>query len=139
MTRKNATKNAARARQARFGGKYLHHRIAGAGSGQGTPQAAAAFTGSDFPEEPDLDDEDEDEDSKVDEMVEWFFENYDDPANGVPYDGREGGYQYINGGPYNARDELADHFSDVDESLREQAAKDIETSGGWEWVKRGEY
>lgn len=74
----------------------------------------------------------------VEKMVDWFFANYKDPADGVPYDGREGGYQYINGGPYDAREELAEHFSDIPEDLIDHAAERI-TSSGWEWVKNNEY
>lgn len=46
------------------------------------------------------------------DMVEWFFRLYTDPANGVPYNGREGGYMYTNGGPYDAEDELRENFDD---------------------------
>jgi hypothetical protein len=77
----------------------------------------------------------------VDAMVNWFFERYEDPANGVPYDGKEGGYQYFAGGPYNAEDELRDAFDDgtkrIDRMI--QAAVDRIERDGIEWVKRGEY
>jgi hypothetical protein len=39
----------------------------------------------------------------VDAMVEWFFNNFEDPVHHTPYDG---GYVWIWGGPYDARDEL---------------------------------
>jgi ATP-dependent DNA helicase RecG len=77
----------------------------------------------------------------VDAMVSWFFERYEDPANGVPYDGREGGYQYVAGGPYEAEEELREAFEDgsskIDRLIR-AAVKRIEDSG-YQWVKRGEY
>ena len=77
----------------------------------------------------------------VDAMVNWFFERYEDPANGVPYNGREGGYQYIAGGPYDAEDELQNAFDDgtkrIDRMIR--AAVDRIQNDGCEWIKRGEY
>lgn len=140
MTKKNKTKIAARARQERFGGKYLHHqRVAGGGGGEGPPHdeyEPGAFddAGAHLPEDLELGDEH----PKVAAMVEWFFDHFEDPANGVPHDSGEGAYQYIFGGPYDARDELADNFADVDERHHERAATLIEKYG-WEWVKRGEY
>lgn len=38
----------------------------------------------------------------VAQMVSWFQERYKDPANGVPFNSAEGGYQYVHGGPYDA-------------------------------------
>lgn len=77
----------------------------------------------------------------VDAMVNWFFERYEDPANGVPYDGREGGYQYVAGGPYDAEEELRDALDDGSAKVNHMikaAVRRIE-SRGTEWVKRGEY
>jgi hypothetical protein len=31
---------------------------------------------------------------------EWFLAGYCDPVHGTPYNGREGGFQFIHGGPY---------------------------------------
>ena len=44
----------------------------------------------------------------VEAIVEWFFENFEDPARNTPW---ESGYIYIWGGPYNAREELECAFS----------------------------
>ncbi|MEV5418635.1 MULTISPECIES: hypothetical protein [Streptomyces] len=74
----------------------------------------------------------------VDEMVDWFFENYEDPANGVPFDSGEGGYQYVLGGPYDARDVLANQFPDASAEDVDDAVLLIE-SDGHEWVKKGDY
>ncbi len=41
---------------------------------------------------------------------EWFRARYCDPAEGTPYNGREGGYQFIHGGPYNPHTELSKRF-----------------------------
>ena len=77
----------------------------------------------------------------VDAMVRWFFERYEDPANSVPYGGREGGYQYVLGGPYNAEVELREVFDDGskrrDRMIRDAIGQIL--GHGYEWVKRGEY
>lgn len=77
----------------------------------------------------------------VDNMVRWFFERYEDPANGVPYDGGEGGYQYVMGGPYDASEELQEEFDDGTPRMRriiDEAVKRIENDGS-EWIRVGEY
>lgn len=48
----------------------------------------------------------------------------------TPYDGREGGYQYVYGASYEAREELEDKFGGIAES----AVDDIEVDGTYEWV-----
>jgi uncharacterized protein YutE (UPF0331/DUF86 family) len=73
-----------------------------------------------------------------DELVEWFYEHYDDPANGVPYESREGGYQYFNGGPYDPWEVLAHEFSWVHEEVIEEAANKIYPNG-YEWIEKGQY
>ena len=45
-------------------------------------------------------------------MREWFLDNYEDPVHSVPYIGREGGYIWIFGGPYDAHEELYEKFGD---------------------------
>lgn len=75
-----------------------------------------------------------------DEMMTWFFENFEDPANGVPYDGSEGGYQYFNGGPDEPLDVLSSQFSDEYPSdLIVETAYDIAAQHGDEWVRKGLY
>jgi len=71
----------------------------------------------------------------VQELVDWFFANYEDPANGVPY---EGEYLYVLGGPYDAWDELSAQFPDAPERLIQEAVDAIHPHG-FEWVKRGQY
>src|SRR5258708_27669586 len=46
-------------------------------------------------------------------MKEWFFEHYTDPLDNSPYISAEGGYQYIWGGPYDARQELESEFEGI--------------------------
>ncbi|CAM8469786.1 TPA: hypothetical protein J4Z52_001170 [Escherichia coli] len=47
---------------------------------------------------------------QIEVMRNWFFENFEDPANACPYESREGGYHYIYGGPYDASEELQAMF-----------------------------
>jgi len=63
---------------------------------------------------------------KREAMLQWFSENYEDPAENTPYESAEGGYQYIWGGPYEARDEVYAQFGDlVPEQLIEEVAQEI--------------
>lgn len=70
----------------------------------------------------------------VELIKEWFFENFENPVHSLPYISAEGGYQYIWGGPYNARDIISNVFADTaSEELIEAAIEEIE-SEGWEWA-----
>ncbi len=72
------------------------------------------------------------EDQK-DIMRTWFYQNYQDPVHECPYDGREGGYTYIHGGPYDSNCELLSEFGGhvADDVICELAYElDIECS---EW------
>lgn len=75
---------------------------------------------------------------RVTAMVDWFSANFEDPAEETPYNSREGGYQYIWGGPYEARDELGDAFDGVatDEEI-ESAIEEIESGGIVDWAPHG--
>jgi hypothetical protein len=42
-----------------------------------------------------------------------FYSNYEDPVHSCPHDSGEGGYQFIYGGPYEAREELEGIFSGI--------------------------
>ncbi|MEU3446480.1 hypothetical protein AB0H29_04500 [Streptomyces thermolilacinus] len=74
----------------------------------------------------------------IDQMVDWFFEHYEDPANGVPYVSSEGGYQYVLGGPYDAHEVLAEKFPDASPDDIEEAVKIVQ-SEAYEWVEKGVY
>jgi len=68
-------------------------------------------------------------------MVEWFGQNYEDPAERTSYVSAEGGYLWNWGGPYDAREELYDKFGDiVSEALIEEVAKEVEADGLTEWA-----
>jgi len=48
------------------------------------------------------------------EVIEaWFRQRYEDPVHRTPHDSGEGGYQYIYGGPYHARDVIDEQFYDL--------------------------
>lgn len=81
----------------------------------------------------------EDVSVSVERLIEWFLDNYEDPANGVPYDSREGGYQYYAGGPYDPWDVLSNEFEDVPRFIVESAASELASQRGDEWVKKGQY
>ncbi len=72
----------------------------------------------------------------VEQMAEWFFENFEDPVESVPYESAEGGYQYLPDEPYDAAEELASEFPNATEKMLQEAVEEIETQGGPEWVKK---
>jgi len=68
-------------------------------------------------------------------MVAWFNGRYEDPAHETPYESAEGGYQYIWGGPYDAKEELFDEFGDlIDEAVIDEAVAKVESDGTIEWA-----
>lgn len=59
-------------------------------------------------------------------MKHWFFQHFEDPANRCPYNSREGGYQFLYGGPYDAESELFDEFGEfVEEDLIKELADEL--------------
>ncbi len=72
--------------------------------------------------------------AKVEELVEWFHARYEHPDNETPYEGREGGYIWVDGGPYDAREVLSDNFDEVDEEIIEAAVEKVESIGISEWA-----
>jgi hypothetical protein len=69
------------------------------------------------------------EEERVDAMVSWFFANFEDPAQETPYNGREGGFLYIHGGPYEAADYIAETFPDAADDDRNEAIDRINSEG----------
>ena len=68
-------------------------------------------------------------------LVDWFHYFYEDPANETPYNGREGGYLYIKGGPYSAKEELRENFEGVlPENAILEAVKEIQRDGLFYWA-----
>lgn len=74
---------------------------------------------------------------KVAAMVEWFFDNFDDPSQETPRD--SGDFVYIWGGPYDADEELQDAFSDkVPYELIERAVAEVQDRDGiYDWAPHG--
>ncbi|MBI5109377.1 MAG: hypothetical protein HZA62_11570 [Rhodocyclales bacterium] len=67
-------------------------------------------------------------------MRDWFFKHFEDPAERTPYESAEGGYIWIWGGPYDAREELDDKFGDsIPEDVIEELADEL-THICWEWA-----
>ncbi len=68
-------------------------------------------------------------------MRQWFLSRFWDPANDTPYNGREGGYLYIHGGPYEAEDELYGMFGGLfDDEIVRAVIDDVESDGIYEWA-----
>ncbi|MCW2337040.1 hypothetical protein M2337_001273 [Sphingobium sp. B2D3A] len=78
----------------------------------------------------------ETEDERIEAMISWFFNNFEDPAQETPYDGGEGGYQFIWGGPFDAGEYLFDYFPDADDDERQSAIEQIEADGV-DWAPAG--
>jgi hypothetical protein len=76
----------------------------------------------------------EDRQNEVDALVEWFHENYEDPAERTPYESAEGGYQWIWGGPFDAREVLSDAYPRVPEYIIDAAVAEIEKDGLLDWA-----
>jgi hypothetical protein len=76
-----------------------------------------------------------DSDMRHEVMRIWFLSRYWDPANETPYNSKEGGYLYIYGGPYDAKEELDHQFCDMASEEDIQAVvDDVESDGIFEWA-----
>ena len=77
-----------------------------------------------------------DREDQLDVMRQWFYERYEDPVHSCPHISSEGGYQYVYGGPYDAREELEQTFSAiVDEDVIEELAHELDKEcGGWSGI-----
>ncbi len=65
-------------------------------------------------------------DEAKDEIVQWVVDNYEDPVHSTPIDGGE--YQYIWGGPFDARELIADEFSgEASEEVLDLASEELES------------
>jgi len=68
---------------------------------------------------------------RANELVTWFFANYEDPVHNMPWD--EGEYVFIVP-ERDAREELEEHFPKEDEHVLDLAINEI-GNHGWQWVK----
>lgn len=66
---------------------------------------------------------------------EWFTARFCDPANETPYDGREGGYLFVDGGPYSPEEEIGNRFGGVipDDVIKE-VVDELEAEVGEDWA-----
>ena len=68
-------------------------------------------------------------------MVQWFHQNYEDPAQRTSYISAEGGYLWNHGGPHDAKDELYAMFGDIVlEKLIDEVVEEVEADGLTEWA-----
>ena len=68
------------------------------------------------------------DEEQIEIMREWFHENFENPVEECPFDSREGGYIYVWGGPYYAREELEMEFAEyVDEKLIDTLVKELDS------------
>ncbi len=68
-------------------------------------------------------------------MIEWFHANYEDPAERLPYETAEGGYQWIWGGPYGAEEEIRETFEGlVSDLLIREVVDEVQSDGLLEWA-----
>jgi hypothetical protein len=72
---------------------------------------------------------------RVEAMVAWFMENFEDPAEITPYESAEGGYLWIWGGPHDPAEELYDAFGDAaSDADIEAAVAEVRSDGLFEWA-----
>lgn len=70
-------------------------------------------------------------------MRRWFLARYCDPAEDLPYNGREGGYIYVNGGPHDPEDVLPERFSETaDNDMLQELIADLHSEVGQDWSPR---
>ena len=78
----------------------------------------------------------EDRESAIEAMREWFYERFEDPVHSLPYESREGGYQWMGNGPYDARDQLGAEFGGAHpDSWIEELASELDSESP-QWVRR---
>lgn len=68
-------------------------------------------------------------------MREWFLARYCDPAQETPYISSEGGYIFVDGGPYDPDEELQARFGGiVDDGLIQELVADLLLEVGDQWA-----
>lgn len=76
-----------------------------------------------------------DKNLQIEAMRRWFYARYQDPANDTPYNGREGGYIFIHGGPYDPDEEIQERFGHVVEyGVMEELIQDLYQESGDQWA-----
>jgi hypothetical protein len=65
----------------------------------------------------------------------WFLDRYCDPAHSTPYSGREGGFQFIQGGPFDPADVLPNRFARaVEDDVIQEVVDELHQQVGDEWA-----
>lgn len=75
---------------------------------------------------------DEDTDSREDiknEISDWFYENFEPPIDNMPRDPKTGLFEWIWGGPFDAREEIEDAFINLDSDILDDVIDEIQFSG----------
>jgi hypothetical protein len=74
-------------------------------------------------------------DHQVIAMRAWFLDRYCDPAHNTPYNGREGGFQFIHGGPFDPADVLPNRFArTVEDDMIQEVLDELHQRVGDEWA-----
>jgi predicted DNA-binding protein len=73
--------------------------------------------------------------TSADKMIDWFLENFEDPAHRMPHDSREGGYFYTEEGPFDAEDVLREEFPDASDQAITEAVNFLEHQAT-DWVRQ---
>lgn len=72
---------------------------------------------------------------QIEAMRRWFHARFEDPANCMPYDSGEGGYQFIYGGPHDPNDEIQERFTNfVDYEVMDELITELHQQCGDEWA-----
>lgn len=67
----------------------------------------------------------------------WWYSRYRDPADDTPYNGREGGFLFVNGGPYDPEDVLWSNFSGkAQNEVIERVVDKLHAELGEAWAPR---
>lgn len=75
-----------------------------------------------------------DKNEQIKVMKQWFYSNYENPAEHTPYESKEGGYIYIWGGPYYVKEELEiEFYGIVSDDAIDELAEELE-SESYEWA-----
>lgn len=76
-----------------------------------------------------------DKDDQLIAMRAWFLARYCDSAHETPYNGREGGYLFIHGGPYDPADVLPARFGGVvGDDLIQEVVEEMQAEHGDQWA-----
>lgn len=76
-----------------------------------------------------------DRDDQMIAMRAWFLARYCHPAHEMPYDSREGGYQFVARGPYDPADVLRERFSSIAaEDAIQEVIDEMHAEVGEDWA-----